>query len=43
MSETPLPPSPDDSDTGWGEPAEDTDDDVVRRLEDERPPHHDRD
>jgi hypothetical protein len=35
----PLPDqTSDESDVGWGEPAEDDDD--VRRLLSERPPHH---
>lgn len=45
MSEPTLPPAPDDSDVGWGEPVAaegDEDDEAVRRLLDERPPHHDR-
>ena len=40
MSEPTLPPPPDESDVGWGEAPED--DDPVQRLNDERPPHHDR-
>ncbi|HVF19787.1 MAG TPA: hypothetical protein VNA14_06060 [Mycobacteriales bacterium] len=46
MTEPTLPPSPDDSDEGWGEPAyeeESVDDAAARRLREERPPHHDRD
>ena len=40
MTEPTLPPDgADDSDEGWGEPPEVDD---VRRLLDERPPHHDR-
>jgi hypothetical protein len=39
VTEPTLPPSPDDSDVGWGEAPEEDD---VRRLLDERPPHHDR-
>ena len=44
MTEPLLPGAPDDSDVGWGEPVprEDDDDAAVRRLLDERPPHHDR-
>jgi hypothetical protein len=42
MSEPTLPPSPDDSDEGWGEGVAPTEDEAVRRLLDERPPHHDR-
>lgn len=43
MSEPTLPPSPDDSDAGWGEPPPDPDaDPALDRLLDERPPHHDR-
>jgi hypothetical protein len=34
--------SKDERDTGWGDSPTDNDDDV-RRLLDERPPHHDRD
>jgi hypothetical protein len=42
VTEPTLPPSPDESDVGWGdEPRTDSDD--VQRLLDERPPHHDRD
>ena len=41
MTEPTLPPAPDDTDEGWGErPSEP--DEAVRRLLDERPPHHDR-
>jgi hypothetical protein len=40
VTEPTLPPAPDDSDVGWGDEARDEDD--VRRLLDERPPHHDR-
>jgi hypothetical protein len=46
MSEPTLPVSPDDSDEGWGEPAYDEESEdaaAARRLQDERPPHHDRD
>jgi len=46
MTEPTLPDPPDESDVGWGEPVrdgDDRDDDAVRRLRDERPPHHDRD
>ena len=35
-------PPPDESDEGWGEPPA-RDDEALRRLLDERPPHHDRD
>jgi hypothetical protein len=42
VTEPPLPVSPDDSDEGWGDEPLDADE-VVRRLNDERPPHHDRD
>ncbi len=35
-----MPPAPDDTDEGWGEPPELDDDE---RLTAERPPHHDRD
>jgi hypothetical protein len=42
MSEPTLPPAPDDSDEGWGEPVRDEGDEALRRLLDERPPHHDR-
>jgi len=42
LSEPTLPPAPDDSDVGWGEPVAAEDDEAVRRLLDERPPHHDR-
>ena len=44
MTEPTLPPAPDDSDVGWGgatSPA-DEDEENLRRLLDERPPHHDR-
>jgi hypothetical protein len=40
MTEPTIPGAPDDSDLGWGD--EDDDEDGVRRLLDERPPHHDR-
>ena len=42
MTEPTLPGSPDDSDEGWGDRPDDADD-ALRRLNDERPPHHDRD
>ncbi len=42
MTEPVLPPPPDESDEGWGEPA-DPPDEALRRLIEERPPHHDRD
>jgi hypothetical protein len=45
MSEPVLPPSPDDSDEGWGDgvaASSPEDDETLRRLLDERPPHHDR-
>jgi hypothetical protein len=42
VTEPTLPPAPDDSDVGWGEADPETDDEAVRRLLDERPPHHDR-
>lgn len=41
-SEPTLPPDPDRNDQGWGEPPPD-EEDAVRRLREERPPHHDRD
>jgi hypothetical protein len=41
MSEPTLPPPPDESDVGWGERVED-DDEALRRLLADRPPHHDR-
>ena len=41
MTEPVLPGPPDDSDVGWGEDPPD-DDETLRRLLDERPPHHDR-
>ncbi len=41
MSEPTLPPdSYDDSDAAWGEAPADGDDAALRRLLDERPPHH---
>jgi hypothetical protein len=40
MTEPTIPSAPDDSDVGWGD--EDDEKDDVRRLLDERPPHHDR-
>ena len=40
MTEPVLPEQTnDDTDAGWGDPPE-QDDDNVRRLEDERPPHY---
>jgi hypothetical protein len=44
MSEPPLLPdrTSDETDTGWGDAAPDEDEEL-RRLRDERPPHHDRD
>ena len=41
MTEPVLPPPPDESDVGWGE-ATPEGDEALRRLLDERPPHHDR-
>ena len=41
MTEPTLPPESDDSDVGWGDEAP-RDDESLRRLLDERPPHHDR-
>jgi hypothetical protein len=41
LTEPTLPPAPDDSDVGWGDDTP-TDDEGLRRLLDERPPHHDR-
>jgi hypothetical protein len=42
MTSPSLPPESDDSDAGWGEPPAEEDEAAVRRLLDERPPHHDR-
>lgn len=42
MTEPTLPGAPDDSDVGWGDEPGADGDDALRRLLDERPPHHDR-
>ncbi|HVE64698.1 MAG TPA: hypothetical protein VNB94_12975 [Mycobacteriales bacterium] len=43
MTEPTLPLSPDDDDEGWGDLADETDAEAARRLDADRPPHHDRD
>jgi hypothetical protein len=43
LTEPTLPPAPDESDVGWdAASAADEDAERLRRLLDERPPHHDR-